>query len=213
MKREDAAALAEFYDADGELFGRTLAAEWMPPEKVELAGGVLTIRSCVDFWTGANQGTPIRAPRGLLDRFGALADASDEKIRSFATQYGGLQIFYSLAGESHWPTIEHSEYCEVWRYFARTMRALQRIASDQYRGGSGSNEDWQVIHQVPPLMRQTARESNHDFLRPFPLGDERNWGLIGSFCWQTVAAKQSHVWAPHQYSAGSRRRAALAYLA
>jgi hypothetical protein len=195
--------MAEFYDEEGRLFGRTLAAEWMPPDSVELRSGELTIRGRHPSRTQTSLGQPIRAPQALLDRFVALADASDdrlalrsavrsatpsdEKICSFATRYGGLQIFYTLGGDTHWPLIEHIEHCDVWRYFAHAMRSLQRIASEQYRGRSGSKEDWEVIHRVPPVMRETARESSPGLLHPSLHGDEENWLILAHFI-----AKPSH---------------------
>jgi hypothetical protein len=195
MKGADAAQ-AEFYTANGGLFGRTLAAEWRPPERVELVRGVLTIRNR-RFGADTEPGHLIRAPQGLLDQFGAIADASDEwntnsvalksttpsdeRVRRFATRYGGLQIFYELGRESLGSTIEHIEYCDVWRYFACVTRALQRIAADQYRGGSGSKEDWQVINEVPPVMRKTARKSESGLLYPFVLNDEENWLALAHF--------------------------------
>jgi hypothetical protein len=198
MKRADLAALVEFYDEEGRLFGRTLAAEWIPPDSVELAGGELMIRSRRHDSTQKNPRQPIRAPpQELLDRFIALGDASDErntlrfavksttpsdeKICSFAARYGGLQIFYTLGGDTHWPLIEHFEHCDVWRYFARVMRSLQRIASDQYQGGCGSKEDWLLIHRVPSVMRTTARASSPGLLHSSPFGDEEHWLALAHF--------------------------------
>jgi hypothetical protein len=182
MRPADEAAMAEFYNDKGELFGRTLASEWLAPISVQFGNGSLRILSNRQYWSGNSSGRWIRPPQGLLDSFIALADApSDEKIGSFATQYGGLQIFYNVGGKPTWPLAEHIEYCEVWRYFARVTRALLRIASNLYRGGAGSKEDWDAISKVPSVMRETAQKAMPGILYPFPLSDEANWLALAHF--------------------------------
>jgi hypothetical protein len=108
-KRRDWAASAEFVNQRGEYYGGTLAAEWHPPERVELTSGVLTIHSRPAYWNRDKPGRVIKPPRHLLDSFIQLADAADEvttlgdllssstpseeAICGFANRYGGLQIF------------------------------------------------------------------------------------------------------------------------
>ena len=164
MRKTDELRLSELLDEKGELFGHTLAAEWVPPEKVVLVGGALTIRSFVNISLQQR----IKPPRRLLDQFISLADPSAEEARgtgrsdaricSFATSYGGLRIFDQPGDEAQWPR-ERIEDCDVWRYFARAMGALQRIAADQYRGESGSKEDWQAIHEMPVVMEPKEHDS------------------------------------------------------
>jgi hypothetical protein len=212
MKRTEKNAMAEFYNENGELFGRTLAAAWTAPNKVTLADGALTIQSVNPYRTGTNSGPLIRAPHGLLDSFVALGAASDEsntlgsglkkpgpsdqKICRFATRYGGLHVFYQVTRKTKWPQTEHIEYCEVWRYFARVVPALQRIAFALYQGGSGSKEDWYVIHRVPSVMRETAHDSSPGLLHPFAVGDEENWLALAHFVakdWQQNRVMFGHL--------------------
>jgi hypothetical protein len=196
MKRNDEITMAEFYNEKGEVFGRTLGAEWTPPSRVAMFDGELTIQSTNQYRTGTNSGPLIRAPHGLLDSFVDLGSASkarntlgflvakcpsDEKICRFATRYGGLHVFYRMTRTTKWPLTEHIEYCEVWRYFAHAVRALQRIASALYKGESGSKEDWYVIHRVPSVMGETAQRSSRGSLQPFIMDDEENWLALAHF--------------------------------
>jgi hypothetical protein len=210
MKRAHEVALADFHNATGELFGRTLAVDWVAPDSVELRNGRLTIRGTPHYLRASTRGCSIRAPHGLLDSFTSLADTSetivpsaygatgaavrslrdvgklaapsdDDRIYSFANRYGGLQIFYELGDNVDGPDTEHIEYCDVWRYFAGVMRSLQRIAADLYRGGSGLSADWHLINTVPPVMRKTARKSRPGRLNAFPQGDEQNWIALAHF--------------------------------
>jgi len=73
------------------------------------------------------------------------------------------------------------EYCDVWRYFARVVRALLRIAAGLHQGRSGPKKEWYIINQVPRIMRQTAHKSNPVFLHPFPQGDQENWLALAHF--------------------------------
>jgi hypothetical protein len=164
---------AEFLNAGGEYYGGTLAAEWHPPERVELSAGVLTIQSQMEYWSPDNPGQVIRPPHNLLDSFLNLAadkgmtvgdmltssTASDRAVGVFATRYGGLLIFSQQLPDSRWPVITHREDCVVWQYFAKAMGSMLRIAAELYRGRSGLKEDWDNIHQVPPVMHQRVHRS------------------------------------------------------
>jgi hypothetical protein len=203
MKRADDATLAEFLQEKGEFFGRTLSADWLAPESVELSHGILRIRGIRQYWGDNKPRRSIRPPPGLLDSFIALADdssekltlrsllrprinRSDDRICRFATRYGGLQIFFKLTGDVELLRTEHIEYCAVWRYFPRVMRAMLRIAAGLHQGTSGPKEEWSVISQFPQVMRQVAHRSTPGLLHPFPVGDEQNWLALAHF-----AAKNS----------------------
>ncbi len=198
MKYTDEAAMSEFLQENGEFFGRTLSADWLAPESVELSHGILKIRGIRQYWSRGRSRRSIRPPLGLLDSFMALADdssktltlrsllrprinRSDERICQFATRYGGLQIFIKPTGHAKWPHAEHIEYCDVWRYVARVMRAMLRIAAGLHQGRSGPKEEWYVISQFPQVMRQTAQQSTPGLLHPFPEGDEQNWLALAHF--------------------------------
>jgi hypothetical protein len=198
MKHANDASMAEFLQEKGEFFGRSLSADWLAPESVKLSYGILRIRSIRQYWSDNKTRRSTRPPHGLLDSFIALADdssekltlssllrprvnRSDERISRFAARYGGLQIFFKLTGGAGLLQTEHIEYCAVWRYFARVMRAMLRIAADLHQGRSGPKEEWYVITQVPQVMRQTAHKSLPSLLHPFPVGDEQNWLALTHF--------------------------------
>jgi hypothetical protein len=197
MKRTDE-AMAEFLQDKGEFFGRSLSADWLAPDSVELSHGMLRIRGIRQYWSRGSPRRSTRPPPGLLDSFMALADdssetvtlrsvlrprinRSDERICRFATRYGGLQIFFKPTAHAKWPDTEHIEYCDVWRYFARVARAMLRIAAGLHHERSGPKEEWQDIYQLPQVMRQTAHKSNPVLLHPFPQGDEENWLALAHF--------------------------------
>jgi hypothetical protein len=197
-RRSQEAALAELLNKDGQFYGTTLSADWRAPERVEVSGGVLTIRGTHPYWHRGHPARLIRPPGNLLDAFVSLAgvsgtervslrdlvrgsDPSDDKICAFASRYGGLQIFYWLRDIGDWPVTEHLEYCDIWRYFAGTMGALLRIAAKLYRGERGSQADWEIIHKVPPLLQETAFGSQLGTLQPFPMGNEKNWLALAHF--------------------------------
>lgn len=207
VKRNYEAALAELVNEEGEFYGRTLGAEWTRPSSVELRAGVLCIQSTRRDGSRSHSERLIKAPHGLLDRFVSLGETSvqantlapvrqsftrsDEKIRDFAARYGGLQVFYRAGGKVQWPLMEHLEYCDVWRYFAGAVGALQRIAAAVYREGSGAKEDWKMIHQVPTAMKDTAHDSSPGFLSPYVLSDERNWLALAHFAGRDSQEKRS----------------------
>ncbi|MFN0167206.1 MAG: hypothetical protein ACKV22_12325 [Bryobacteraceae bacterium] len=101
--------------------------------------------------------------------------ASNAKIQKFATRYGGLEVFYRYESGMKWPKTLHVEHCDVWRYFARVMGALLRIAATFYSGGSGSREDWYAISKHPSVMRELAFKSDVDPLNGFSEGNEEAW--------------------------------------
>jgi hypothetical protein len=99
----------------------------------------------------------------------------DVKILEFASRYGGLEAFYNFDGSSGDREIVIVEHCEVWRYFARAMGALLRIAAAFYNGGSGSREDWLVISHTPLIMRDLTQKMEVGVTHPFSASDEEAW--------------------------------------
>src|SRR6266566_5138201 len=81
MKRKHAeASMVEFLQENGEFFGRTLSADWLAPQSVELSQGMLRIRSTRQYWSDSKPRRSTRPPPSLLDSFTALADDSFEKL-------------------------------------------------------------------------------------------------------------------------------------
>jgi hypothetical protein len=200
--------IAEFSNEKGEPFGRTLSSEWVAPRSVQLLNGALTICSTREYWRHSHANRVIR-PLPLLDPFLALADASegrntltsalkgiskfsasDKKICTFATRFGGLQIFCRPAGNVEWPDTEHVEYCEVWRYFASAMGAMLRVASSLYRDEPEPEEAWQKISAIPAVMRRTAHKLEPDSLQTFAEGPEEVWLSLAHFAGKPIEAKK-----------------------
>lgn len=120
---------------------RTLVNDWDRPERVELVyvegpkvsgpGALPYLLSRIGpdaelhiFGNEADQhkATKVKPIPELLEKFLALAEASDEAIRRFASKYGGIEIFKKQHGGS-------IEYCGVWRYFARAMHSVLALSS------------------------------------------------------------------------------------
>jgi hypothetical protein len=83
----------------------------------------------------------------LLENFLALESGSDTAICKFVNRFGGLEAFTLSRTRD-----DRVEYCDVWRYFARAMTALFRIAARSEASGDASTADWNVIGTAPKLI-------------------------------------------------------------
>jgi hypothetical protein len=123
----------------------------------------------------------------------------------------GCRSFVSPFPGSRWPRTKQLEYCAVWRYFAQVMGSLLRIAAAFYRGRCRRKEDWDNIHQVPSVLRQTVHRSGSG--RPSLCRRGRgDLAVAGSFRWEAERAEPPHLRPPGQYAAGSRGGSAVVYL-
>jgi hypothetical protein len=175
MKPADETKIAEFYN-DAALWTPTVIDNWDRPFDVGLTkvliaedpkrrlglnalatatdcGGPLKVSGLL-FRRNAENTEPRKAnpPPELLERFLSLSSGTDETILKFAKRFGPLEI-YSEPG----PDRGDIEYCEVWRYFARSMLALLKIAARVNAGNPGSKEDWDTIGAVPRVMTDRCR--------------------------------------------------------
>jgi hypothetical protein len=175
-------SIAEFFDSTGSrLFTPVVAGEWDRPSRVALIE--LRPRNFLrkEFGRGpfskygselhifadqeANKPSKAKPSSDILERFLNLANATDAVIHKFTTKYGGLNIF--TRSQRH----VSIEYCEVWRYFARSMYAFLRIATQCYAGHAGSQKDWDEIGSIPKVMLQRFENSDKDL----PLEGEFGW--------------------------------------
>lgn len=104
----------------------------------------------------------VTPPPELLEKFIALADAPSSRISKFAARYGRLTIF-SVPRDVDDFKHEYTEYCDVWRYFARSMRALLRIASQFHSGTEDSKEDWDAVANLPSAIHEKLRIGDQDW--------------------------------------------------
>lgn len=179
--------LDEFRNRDGLLYTPTLLSPvWFRPDRVQLITRPLSVGKMMrgeplPFGTelhisqaSGETGKParVRPAPDVLERFLDLADASDATLAEFARRYGGLGAFKS-AGHGKKSDIE---YCEVWRYLARSMWALLMIARRLYVGSPAARADWDAIGNVPPVIRVLFNERKGD-----PLRGEYHWYVMTYF--------------------------------
>jgi len=167
MTASDEAKIAELFNRE-RLWTPTLVENWDRPDEVRLFKADIETLLPVAYteYDSPPKATP-RSPEsselqfvwnyrqsgfrkvspssGLLERFMDLADAPDEKIRRFAERFGPLRIF-SIRRDV--------ESCDIWRYFARAMLALLKIAAQANRGAPGSIGDWRVIAMLPETLHR-----------------------------------------------------------
>lgn len=178
MKPADQIDLAPYFDKSENLVSQTAPVEWERPTGVELRmfldvlgddpdSIVLPPTSALRIYRrpGAGNHVMARAKPDLLERFMDLAESTDEGLRKFAARFGALWIFRTPDPET--PLIAWFEHCDVWRYFARTMLALLKIAARSRQDGPATKEDWDAIGRLPAVL------SNWDF--PDERVDENFW--------------------------------------
>lgn len=143
---------------------------WRRPSRVELSKGRVRGRrqDPEEAWLAFfpdKEPRFVRAGSGLLLRFLALADSTDDQVLDYARRWGPLDIdgqqmdkvlemrFGMLAsyfkdgrpGRSKARTLCHSERVEGWRSLAREGQALLAIAARLHAGKVGELEDWRHV--------------------------------------------------------------------
>jgi hypothetical protein len=133
----------------------------------------------------SGRGPYVRRDPHLLEQFLCLADASDSDIHSFASQFGALHIFCRKEKSESKDQVVITESCNVWRYFARSMRSILRIGARFYAGQIPHPGDWDAIANCPKLIEQAGEEEEFepkvDILSPMPLSGEYGWRTIVYF--------------------------------
>jgi hypothetical protein len=106
-----------------------------------------------------------------------LGSATNEKIRGFAESYGPLLIYCKARYKNEELIV--TEECSVWRYFARSLKAMLNIASGLQTRLSAQDlkKDWDILAEHPLVIRKTeeAEIRPEDLLRPTVMHPEREW--------------------------------------
>jgi hypothetical protein len=177
-------------------FSRVLVNRWPKPESVrlllpsryslsELPGlSNSNLDARLEFswhWKGPtiDSPTPVKPPRDLVDMFMKLGDADEARIQAFAERYGGLFVFCEMRPSEDRLIV--TESCEVWRYFARSIQALLRIATTINRPKAGAPNDWDQIGCCPPAVKKPPEASKRDLLSPIRYPGEEAWPLMAHF--------------------------------
>lgn len=136
----------------------------------------------------------VRPNPEILERFLLLATASDDQIQKFASSFGALLIFGEIEKRKILPgKLIIVESCEMWKYFALSMRSLLRIASCFHANLKSDPADWDQIGACPAsLIPQT--ESPRDLLSPAPLSGEEAWFAMVHFV-RKGADRDRKMWA------------------
>lgn len=133
-------------------------------------------------WTGSPApANRVRPKPDILERFLLLATASDQQVHKFASSFGALLIFPRNEGR-RMPADKRAfvESCEMWRYFAVSMRSLLRIASCFHADRKSDATDWDQIGACPAsLVPQT--EQHRDLLSPASWSGEEAWLAMAHF--------------------------------
>jgi hypothetical protein len=187
-------------DADGKFFGRNAPAQGWPkpisanfyrPGFRDLMEGKVKAHPSgptdMDFvipapWAAARAGVGyVKPDRRILEEFLRLELAEDSQIYKFAAKYGPLLIFGRFETTEERKLIVH-EYSEVWRYMARCMNSLLRIAAKLYAGRSSADSDWDAIGKCPfPVYAAAERSEHTDWLDPSPFSAEEDWSGMTNF--------------------------------
>ena len=93
------------------------------------------------------------------ERFLRLADAPDPDIHQFASLFGPLLVFGRRQETELERHVVITESCNVWRYFASSMRSILRIGAAFHDGRSPDQEDWAAIAECPTQVERAGEES------------------------------------------------------
>jgi hypothetical protein len=136
----------------------------------------------------------VRPNPEILERFLLLATASDQQIQKFASSFGALLVFGEIEKRKILPAkLVIVESCEMWRYFALSMRSLLRIASCFHADRKSDPADWHLIGACPAsFVPQT--EKHRDLLSPNSLSGEEAWLAMVHFV-RKGADRDRKMWA------------------
>jgi hypothetical protein len=189
----------ELRDVEGRFFGKAPVQGWPKPISVSfhrptirdlLQGSmVVDLGGPTDLgfimhapWAAPQEVSYVRPTRRVLEQFLCLDLASDAELQDFASKFGPLLIFCrpgATADESK--EIIH-ERSEVWRYFARSMKALLRIAVSFHSGRRSDPSDWDFIGNCPfPVLSAKQRIKDADVRNPLSFQPEESWSAMAYF--------------------------------
>jgi hypothetical protein len=116
---------------------------------------------------------------GIFERFLRLADAPDHELHEFASRFGALLVFgrIDLLKPQKYVIVES---CDVWRYFAASMRCLLSIANCFHHDRRPDPADWARIGASPTSLAPAKSEAL-DLLSPYASGAEETWVAMAHF--------------------------------
>lgn len=196
----------ELRDREGRLRSMSISEPWQRPKSVTLRKRITALQEPAEGvslqslpLTGRDDselsfvirvpdqvplsGSRVRPDPDLLERFLCLTDASDADVQVFASQFGALRVF-SLEKKSE---LEHhiviTESCNVWRYFAISMRSILRIGASFHAGGTPGSQDWDAIGKYPEVVERASEELEFEIdpLSPLPVSGELGWVALAYF--------------------------------
>jgi hypothetical protein len=125
---------------------------------------------------------PINPPRvarptpDLLERFIGLAEKDEAQILQFARKYGGLEIFVDWHSKR-----VHIEYCSVWQYLARVMKAMLKISASLYARQRVPSAEWKIIGELPAAIRSMEESPGQDHWVRNRFTDMEQWCSIAGY--------------------------------
>jgi hypothetical protein len=193
------AAIDELRDVEGRFFGKAPVQGWLKPIKVEfrhpphdLQKGSIKFepqdRTDVAFTMHTGWAAPmppggyVKPSRRIFETFLCLDSASDNEIHDFASRVGPLMIFCRPEPTADETTEIIHERSEVWRYFARCMKALLRIAASLQNGRRPNRSDWDTIGNCPfAVFNAKMRVRSTEMLNPLSFLPEETWSAAAHF--------------------------------
>jgi hypothetical protein len=159
-----------------------LLAELVAPSRPKLQQQVSALEFVQDpHWReSATRTNPVRPHPVIFERFLRLADAPDHEIHEFASRFGALLVFCRIDLLKVPGKFVIIESCDVWRYFAASMRCLLSIANCFHSDRRPDPADWARIGACPASL-VPAKSEAPDLLSPYGFGAEEAWAGMAHF--------------------------------
>ena len=188
-------------DIEGRSFGKPPVQGWLRPIRVDFhrpslrdvllgkpipkdRGGPTDLRFVVHApWSAPSPPAGYVKPTSrVFDDFLTLGTASDSELCNFAAKFGPLMVFCLAEATNDRKTEVIHERSQVWRYFARTMRALLHIAASIHGRRPFNRADWDVIGNCPfPVFSAIERIKDETVLNPLLFQPEEGWSAMTFF--------------------------------
>ena len=191
--------LSDQFDEEGNLGSPAATDLLVVPAQIELDPD----RDWLHWEVAPNQLRYASPPRNLLWDFIKLSDASPERIRAFARNWGVLELCdtHSLPADhprrsafssdskskcriNHWLEGEKElarEPLSAWRRFAGEAKAMLNVAAALHEGEKGKRKDWeQVVWSLQLDSRVPAFKEN--LWWNLSVEEQKSW-LAGQVTW------------------------------
>jgi hypothetical protein len=124
----------------------------------------------------------IKPRRRIFDDFLSLSSATHQQIYEFASKFGPLLVYCRVKSLFEEGQLLVQERSEVWRYLARCMKSLLRIAAGLHMRRGDQTRDWDVIGQAPFAVSSVVCSiKKMDLLNPCPFLPEEDWSVRANF--------------------------------